>query len=86
MVGSTALLCARTRETVRLRLDVDLCWHEHPAYTTSSLPPPPPLTTPVQEDKGGNPELVRESQRKRDSPVELVDEVIDLFAQHKACE
>jgi hypothetical protein len=29
---------------------------------------------------------VRESQRKRDSPVELVDEVIDLFAQHKACE
>lgn len=29
-------------------------------------------------DKGGNPDLVRESQRKRGDPVELVDEVIAL--------
>ncbi|CAG8731558.1 8952_t:CDS:2, partial [Acaulospora morrowiae] len=32
-----------------------------------------------QVDKGGNPELIRESQRKRGAPVELVDEVIGLY-------
>jgi seryl-tRNA synthetase len=37
----------------------------------------------VQADKGGNPELVRESQRKRGASVELVDEVIAIFAEHK---
>ncbi|WOO77826.1 Serine--tRNA ligase, cytoplasmic [Vanrija pseudolonga] len=39
-----------------------------------------------QTDKGGNPEVVRESQRKRGAPVELVDEVIEIFAQHKAAQ
>jgi hypothetical protein len=29
---------------------------------------------------------VRESQKKRGAPVELVDEVIEIFAQHKAGE
>lgn len=29
-----------------------------------------------REDKGGNPDLVRESQRRRYESVELVDEVI----------
>lgn len=38
----------------------------------------------VQTDKGGNPEVVRESQRKRGAPVEIVDEVMELFNQHKA--
>ncbi|ORX33485.1 hypothetical protein BD324DRAFT_654074 [Kockovaella imperatae] len=37
----------------------------------------------LQEDKGGNPEIIRESQRKRGASVELVDEVIALFAEHK---
>ena len=37
----------------------------------------------VQEDKGGKPEIVRESQRKRGASVELVDEVIAIFADHK---
>lgn len=32
-------------------------------------------------DQGGNPELIRESQRKRFAPVELVDKVIDLDAR-----
>jgi seryl-tRNA synthetase len=31
------------------------------------------------EDKGGNPELVRESQRRRGAPVEVVDEIIELY-------
>jgi len=29
-------------------------------------------------DKGGNPDLIRESQRKRGSPIEVVDEIIRL--------
>ena len=32
----------------------------------------------LREDRGGNPELVRESQRRRFASVELVDEVIAL--------
>jgi hypothetical protein len=32
----------------------------------------------LRADKGGNPELVRESLRKRFAKVDLVDEVIDL--------
>jgi seryl-tRNA synthetase len=32
----------------------------------------------LREEKGGNPELVRESQRRRNAKVELVDIVIDL--------
>ncbi len=40
-------------------------------------------STTVQADKGGNPELVRESQRKRGASVELVDEVIAVFGEHK---
>lgn len=33
----------------------------------------------MQANKGGNPEIVRESQRKRGASVELVDEVLDLY-------
>lgn len=33
----------------------------------------------VQTNKGGNPEIVKESQRKRGASVELVDEVLDLY-------
>ncbi|CAG8433842.1 9605_t:CDS:2 [Ambispora gerdemannii] len=32
-----------------------------------------------QTDKGGNPELIRESQRKRGASVEIVDQVINLY-------
>jgi seryl-tRNA synthetase len=31
-----------------------------------------------RKEKGGNPDLIRESQRRRYKPVELVDEVISL--------
>ena len=31
-----------------------------------------------REDKGGNPEKIRESQRRRHASVELVDEIIEL--------
>lgn len=31
------------------------------------------------EDKGGNPELIRESQRRRGGNVEIVDEIIALY-------
>ena len=33
----------------------------------------------LQVEKGGNPEVVRESQRKRFASVELVDEVLSLY-------
>ncbi|KAF3042192.1 Cytosolic seryl-tRNA synthetase [Didymella heteroderae] len=34
------------------------------------------------EKRGGDPEKIRESQRKRNAPVEIVDEVIALFEDH----
>ena len=34
-------------------------------------------------EKGGNPELIKESQRKRFAPVEVVDEVIALYEDHR---
>lgn len=33
------------------------------------------------EERGGNPEKIRESQRRRHAPVELVDEVINLWQE-----
>jgi len=35
--------------------------------------------------KGGNPDQVRESQRRRYAPVELVDEIIKLDELWRAC-
>jgi seryl-tRNA synthetase len=34
-------------------------------------------------ERGGDPEKVRESQRKRGEPVEIVQEIIDLYASHR---
>ncbi|KAK4453610.1 serine--tRNA ligase, cytoplasmic [Podospora aff. communis PSN243] len=34
-------------------------------------------------ERGGNPELIRESQRKRFAPVEVVDEVIAMWEDHR---
>lgn len=34
-------------------------------------------------ERGGNPELIRESQRRRFASVEVVDEVIALFEDHR---
>lgn len=34
-------------------------------------------------ERGGNPEAIRESQRKRFAPVEVVDEVIAMFEDHR---
>lgn len=33
------------------------------------------------EDRGGNPEIVKESQRRRGAPVEIVDEIIALYKE-----
>jgi seryl-tRNA synthetase len=33
------------------------------------------------EGKGGNPAEIRESQAKRGDPVELVDEIIQMYAE-----
>ena len=33
------------------------------------------------DSKGGNAEEIRESQRKRGEPVELVDQVIEMYAE-----
>lgn len=33
------------------------------------------------KDKGGDPDAIRESQRKRHLPVEVVDEVIALYEE-----
>ena len=35
-------------------------------------------------ERGGNPEVIRESQRRRFAPVEDVDAVIALFEDHRA--
>lgn len=35
-------------------------------------------------ERGGNPEKVRENQRRRGEPVELVDEVIALWQEARA--
>lgn len=40
--------------------------------------------TLLREDKGGNPELVRESQRRRFAPLEDVDAVIEADKKWKA--
>ena len=32
-------------------------------------------------DRGGNPETVKESQRRRGAPVEIVDEIIALYKE-----
>ena len=34
-------------------------------------------------ERGGNPEKIRESQRKRHDAVEVVDEVIAMFEDHR---
>jgi seryl-tRNA synthetase len=49
---------------------------------------PPPqrqlaLTPSVQPEKGGDINVVKESQKKRNASVELVDEVMALFNEHK---
>jgi seryl-tRNA synthetase len=36
------------------------------------------------EARGGNPELIRESQRRRYAPVEAVDDVIALYEEGRA--
>ncbi|ORX56935.1 seryl-tRNA synthetase [Hesseltinella vesiculosa] len=33
------------------------------------------------EDRGGNPEIVKESQRRRGAPVEIVDEILAIYKQ-----
>jgi seryl-tRNA synthetase len=38
----------------------------------------------LRAEKGGNPELVRESQRRRHANVDLVDIVIDLDNKWRA--
>lgn len=34
-------------------------------------------------ERGGNPEKIRESQRRRYAKVEVVDEVIEMFEDHR---
>lgn len=35
------------------------------------------------KERGGDPEKIRESQRKRNAPVEIVDEIIAMFEDHR---
>lgn len=35
------------------------------------------------KDQGGNPEAIRESQRRRYAPESAVDDIINLFEDHK---
>lgn len=35
------------------------------------------------KERGGDPEKIRESQRRRSAPVEVVDEIIALFEDHR---
>ena len=34
-------------------------------------------------EKGGNPEKIKESQRRRNAPEEAVDEIIALYEDHR---
>ena len=34
-------------------------------------------------ERGGNPERIRESQRRRGEPVDIVDEIIQMFEDHR---
>ena len=34
-------------------------------------------------DRGGNPEKIKESQRRRHAPIEIVDEIIEKFEDHR---
>lgn len=34
-------------------------------------------------ERGGDPERIRESQRKRGEPVEIVDQIIEMFEDHR---
>lgn len=34
-------------------------------------------------ERGGNPEAIRESQRRRFASVEVVDEIVALFEDHR---
>jgi len=34
-------------------------------------------------ERGGNPEKIRESQRRRGEPVEVVDQIIEAFQDHR---
>lgn len=36
-------------------------------------------------ERGGDPEKIRESQRRRFKPVEAVDEVVALFEEARRC-
>lgn len=65
------------------------------AVTSSSSSTPHHLPVPVTTmldindfiaERGGNPEKIRESQRKRHAPEEAVDEVIALFEDHRKSE
>lgn len=47
----------------------------------SSLLPPTNFAASCLAEKGGNPELVRESQRRRFADPKVVDEVIELDGQ-----
>ena len=38
------------------------------------------------KEKGGDPERIRESQRRRAASVELVDEIIALYEDHRAAQ
>lgn len=35
------------------------------------------------KERGGDPEKIRESQRRRHAPVEVVDEIISLWEEHR---
>jgi seryl-tRNA synthetase len=35
-------------------------------------------------ERGGNPEAIRESQRRRHANVEIVDEIIQMFGECRA--
>ena len=34
-------------------------------------------------ERGGDPERIRESQRRRGEPVEIVDEIVQMFVDHR---
>ena len=82
--------CDRTLLGVTLRpfraLHAQILRHTHkPLHTENTLDKVVKMLDVIDfiAERGGNPEKIRESQRRRHAPVEIVDEIIALWEDHR---
>lgn len=73
--------CAPTSQKINTHCDNN---NQHTPTTHTTAQPRTMLDINLfLKERGGDPEIVRESQRRRHAPVELVDEIIELYNQWK---